>query len=161
MDPQIASESADFKTPGRKTLVVGTIGFGMNRRLDTRKMPPLPGVMSSPKDRLESSPQGWGPRWGIRINRNNPERLPSAHEARNHGGCSEISSARMRSVASASSRAPFRAQEPPSSPDVQPIAIGSGLPFLGSAGRDAVPHVGARTFDETGGTVPFTSPGAP
>jgi hypothetical protein len=57
MEPQIASESADFKTPGRKTLVVGTIGFGMNRRLDTRKMPPLPGVMSSPKDRLESSPK--------------------------------------------------------------------------------------------------------
>jgi hypothetical protein len=58
MDPQIASESANFKTRGRKTLVVGTIGFGMNRRLDTRKMPPpLPGVMSSPKDRLQSSPQ--------------------------------------------------------------------------------------------------------
>ena len=37
-------------------------------------------------------------------------------------------------VASASSRAPIRAREFPSFPDVQPIAIVSGLPFLGSAG---------------------------
>ena len=37
-------------------------------------------------------------------------------------------------LASASSSAPIRAQELPSSPDVQPIEIGSGLPFLGSAG---------------------------
>jgi hypothetical protein len=58
MDPQIASESANFKTPGTKTLVVGTIGFGMNRRLDTRKMPPpLPGVM--PQGQAPVFPQGW------------------------------------------------------------------------------------------------------
>jgi hypothetical protein len=36
--------------------------------------------------------------------------------------------------ASASSRVPIRARELPSFPDVQPIVIGSGLPFFGSAG---------------------------
>lgn len=89
------------------------------------QVPTIVGVSYTVPPFLEILPTRWCPIRGSQSAMSSASSIPPARIRIGASGS-------WHAIASASSRVPIRAPGSPSFADVQPIAIGSGLPFLGS-----------------------------